>query len=54
LSYCIPSTCTPKDFADIFNSYLQEINISITAITNEEACQTSEGKELGTEDWVAV
>jgi len=54
LSYCIPSTCTAKDLEDIFNSYLQGINLSITATTNEEYCQTNEGKELGTEDWVAV
>lgn len=54
LSYCIPSTCTAKDLGDIFNSYLQGINLSITATTNEDYCQTNEGKELGTEDWVAV
>jgi hypothetical protein len=54
LSYCIPSTCTAKDLEDIFNSYLQDINLNITATTNEEYCQTNEGKELGTEDWVAV
>jgi hypothetical protein len=54
LSYCIPSTCTAKDLEDIFNSYLQDINLPITATTNEEYCQTNEGKELGTDDWVAV
>jgi hypothetical protein len=54
LSYCIPSTCTAKDLEDIFNSYLHGINLPITAATNEEYCQTNEGKGLGTEDWVAV
>jgi hypothetical protein len=54
LSYCIPSTCTAKDLEDIFNSYLQGINLSITATTNEEYCQTNEREELGAEDWVAV
>jgi hypothetical protein len=54
LSYCIPSTCTAKDLEDIFNSYLQNINLPITATANEEYCQINEGKELGTEDWVAV
>jgi hypothetical protein len=54
LSYCIPSTCTAKDLEDIFNSYLQDINLTITATTNEEYCQTNERKKLGTEDWVAV
>ena len=54
LSFCIPSTCTAKDLEDIFNSYLQDINLPITATTNEEYCQTNEGKELGTEDRLAV
>jgi hypothetical protein len=54
LSYCIPSTCTAKDLEDIFDSYLQDINLPITATANEEYCQTNEKKELGTEDWVAV
>ena len=54
LSYCIPSTCTAKDLENIFNLYLQVINLPIRAITNEEYCQTNEGKELGAEDCVAV
>jgi hypothetical protein len=54
LSYCTPSTCTAMDLEKIFNSYLQSINLPITATINEEFCQTNEGKEFGTEDWVAV
>jgi hypothetical protein len=52
LSYCIPSTCRAKDFEEIFNSYLQDMELPLMATIAEEYCQTNEGKSLATEDWI--
>jgi hypothetical protein len=54
LSYCVPSTCSAKDFEGIFNSYLQDWNLPLTATVAEDYCQTSEGKSLATEDWITA
>jgi hypothetical protein len=54
LSYCIPSTCGAKDFEGIINSYLQDMDLPLTATVSEEYCQTNEGKSLATEDWITV
>ncbi|XP_033609915.1 nose resistant to fluoxetine protein 6-like [Cryptotermes secundus] len=54
LSYCIPSTCSAKDFEGIFNSYLQDMNLPLMTSVAEEYCQTNEGKSLATEDWITV
>ncbi|PNF21712.1 hypothetical protein B7P43_G10359 [Cryptotermes secundus] len=54
LSYCIPSTCSAKDFEGIFNSYLQDMNLPLVTSVAEEYCQTNEGKSLATEDWITV
>ncbi|PNF21736.1 hypothetical protein B7P43_G10360 [Cryptotermes secundus] len=54
LSYCIPSTCSAKDFEEIFTSYLQDRNLPVMTSVAEEYCQTNEGKSLATEDWITV
>jgi hypothetical protein len=54
LSYCIPSTCSAKDFEGILNSYLQDMDLPLMATVAEENCQTNEGKSLATEDWITV
>jgi hypothetical protein len=54
LSYCIPSTCSAKDFEEILNSYLQDMNLPLMATIAENSCQTNKGKSLATEDWITV
>ncbi|PSN39086.1 hypothetical protein C0J52_07350 [Blattella germanica] len=56
LSYCIPSSCSGKDFEMIFNSFISNlpIELDITISIPQHMCQTSEGKDLAVEDWITV
>ncbi|PSN39087.1 hypothetical protein C0J52_07351 [Blattella germanica] len=56
LSYCIPSSCSAEEFQTMFNHNLSNVSnkINITVRVPQEMCQTSEGKKLALEDWIAV
>ncbi|PSN45474.1 hypothetical protein C0J52_08664 [Blattella germanica] len=52
MSYCIPSSCTPKNFEDALNLFLLEQNV--TATVNDVNCHTNKKKSLQTEDYIAI
>ncbi|KAJ9592881.1 hypothetical protein L9F63_015459, partial [Diploptera punctata] len=56
LSYCIPSTCSIKDFENFLVKYISDLQIDINFnITIPDGmCQTTHGRTLGADDWIAV